>query len=593
MTRNIYEDLSGLFKRASYVFYGVVFLFIVLVFFLWKIQILDHSEYWRRAEENRTRELFISAQRGLILDRDSNILAKNIASFKAMIIRENCEDMDQSLDKIADILQLEREELDNRIEKYITLPAFRPIIVKEKLSEIEVARIEARRLEMPELIIQAEPMREYPQGTFASHILGYMQEASLDDIQSGSYLGRRLGDMLGKTGIEKIYEEDLVGTEGQVLEVVDSLGRSVREIWRREPRAGKNITLTLDSDIQRTAEELLEGREGAVVVIDPKTGGVLALASFPNFDPNKFITRFTPEEWQALVSNPSHPLENRALRGLYSPGSLFKMTMGIVGLATGTVTDRTVFQCDGQALIYGHPFACWYEPGHGLVNLYSALRQSCNIYFYNVGRRAGIEEIARYARMLGFGSKTEIDLTGEKEGLVPDAEWKRNTRSLPWYPGETISVSIGQGPLLVTPLQMACHTALVANRGLPVRPHLLKMEEKEELRPVAIPSTLFDKVIEGMWQVVNAEGTARSVKIAGMDICGKTGSTQVISRETAEKLEESRRITKTHSWFTGFAPRQNPRVVVTIIVEHGGGGGETAAPLARKIFEVFRGKYDR
>jgi penicillin-binding protein 2 len=592
MIRQFYEDLSDLFKRSRFVFCTVAFLFLMLIFCFWKLQVLDHKQYWTRAEENRTRELFISAQRGLILDRENNILATNIASFKAMFIRENCTDIDQSLERIAKVLGLERSELDLRVEKYKMLPSFRPIIVKEKLTDKEIARIEARHLEMPELIIQAEPQRYYPQGSFAAHVLGYMQEASLEDIQSGIYPDRRVGDMLGKTGLERVYEADLVGTEGQIIEVVENVGRSIREIASRPPAAGKDLMLSLDSDLQRTAESLLEGREGAVVVLDPRDGSLLAMASYPTFDPNKFITRFTPQEWQDLISNPSFPLENRALRGLYSPGSLFKMTMGLAGLDMGIVSEWTTFICNGETIIYNHPFACWYAPGHGALNLAGALQQSCNIYFYNLGRRIGIDDIARYAKKLGFGEMTGVDLTGEKAGLVPSREWKKNTRNLPWYPGETISVSIGQGPLNVTPLQMACHTAMLANRGRSVTPHFLTGVDGIQPRQTDIPSLLFEKVIEGMWRCVNREGTARLVKVDGLNICGKTGSTQVIGRETREKLGETNRVTRTHSWFTGFYPRTDPRLVVTIIVEHGGMGGETAAPLARRLFTLHSDKYD-
>ncbi len=364
-----------------------------------------------------------------------------------------------------------------------------------------------------------------------------------------------------------------------------------------EPIPGQTISLSLDFDLQRKATELLEGREGAIVVLDPKTGEILALASFPTYDPNKFITRFTPEEWIRLINRPDHPLENRAIRGLYAPGSVFKVAMALGGLDSGVITEETAFFCGGTTQLYGRPFSCWFSGGHGVLSLTEAIRRSCNIYFYHAGRRLGIERIAEYAQELGFGSLTGVDLPGEKEGLVPTPEWSQRARKASWYPGETISLSIGQGPLIVTPLQVSVHTALVANRGKKRVPRLLRFpaqsaghnDGESRRREVRISEETFEKVVRGMWKCVNEEGTGRAAGLQGFDVCGKTGSTQLISRERAEKLG---RTIKTHSWFTGFAPRKDPRVVVTVLVEYGGLGGATAAPIARELFALFRSKHD-
>jgi penicillin-binding protein 2 len=350
------------------------------------------------------------------------------------------------------------------------------------------------------------------------------------------------------------------------------------------------------------AEEILDGREGAVIVMRPETGEILAMASYPNFNPNSFINRFTPDEWMDLINSPEYPLENRTIRGLYSPGSLFKPNMLLAGLDQGLVNDSTSSVCRGSIIIYGHPFACWKAEGHGIINLYSAIQHSCNIYFYQLGKRLGIEEIARYSRMHGFGSPTQIDLPGEKTGLVPDPEWKKRVRDEPWYPGETISVSIGQGPLLVTPLQVAVHTAQIANRGQSVTPYLYAKEihdgseiARQQVRTSTksrVSEVYFEKVVQGMWQSVNNRGTSVLARIQGFDVCGKTGSAQVVSTATAEKLAKQKREIKTHSWFTGFAPRNRPEIVVSIIVEYGGGGGATAAPSAKELFELYKEKYD-
>ncbi len=600
----IYEDLSLIVRRAQKTLIVFVVLFIFIVLYFWKIQVLDHKKYWEKSEANRIREVIISPQRGLIRARDRTILARNIGSYKVSIIRENCEDFEDSLQKIAVLLDLEIEELRDRIDKYKTLPSFRPIIIKDNLTLPEVSRVEARRLEMPELLLQAEPKRDYPYGTFASHVLGYLQEISPEELKTEAYEQRRPGDLVGKTGIEKQYEDRLLGTEGQLLEIVNSMGRVMGKVSEEKPISGETVWLTLDMDLQQTAEEILEGREGAVIVMDPKSGGILAWASYPNFDPNKFINRFTPEEWIDLRDNPDYPLQNRVIRGLYAPGSVFKLTMGLAALQSKAITERTSFQCNGIVQIYGQPRHCWYELGHGMMNLISAIKNSCNVFFYQTGRLMEIDTIAYYGKMLGLGKKTGIDIPGELEGLVPTTEWKKTARDEPWYPGETISVAIGQGPMIVTPLQVAVHTAIIANRGKKVFPYLIDSRSRGvegivgNRRPssnprVSIDEAHFEKVIQGAWLAVNDGGTAAAARVSGFDVCGKTGSTQLVGREEMKRRAELNIESKTHSWFTGFAPKDNPRVVVTILIEYGGGGGATAAPLSKKLFEIFKENYVR
>ncbi|MBA7517384.1 Peptidoglycan D,D-transpeptidase MrdA [subsurface metagenome] len=598
----VYEDLILVLRRSKkiFIFIQVVTVFLLLNF--WKIQVLDHKKYWEKSEANRMREIVLPSQRGLIKDRGETILADNKASFKVSVIRENCKDYDKSCRKISRLLKIDEDVLKERIKKYESFPVFKPIVIKENLSFEEVAVIEARKLEFPELFLQAEPKRFYPFGNLAAHALGYIQELSGEEIKNGLYQQRRLGDLIGKTGVEKVYESTLVGTDGEALEIVDSMGRSKGEIAKREPEKGQNIILTLDYDLQEKAEELLEGREGAVVMMDPQTGEILALASYPTFDPNKFIDRFTPEEWLNLINSSEFPLENRAIRGQYAPGSIFKLVIDLGALELGIIDEETTFTCKGEIEIYNEPFTCWIEKGHGEMNLVQGIRNSCNIYHYQVGKKMGIDEISRYAKMLGFGAKTGIDLPGEKAGLVPNPQWKREVRKKRWQPGETISVAIGQGPLMVTPLQVALYTSIIANKGRKVTPHLLNSQSLagervfSEKDAVDIELSTFETVIQGMWEVVNKGGTGWAANVKGFDICGKTGSTQLISTEKDKEKkveeEEEEEETKTHSWFTGFAPRDNPKIVVTVIIEYGGMGGATAAPIARKLFNSYRRKYD-
>ena len=409
--------------------------------------------------------------------------------------------------------------------------------------------------------------------------------------------------MVGKTGIEREYDDTLRGQDGRVYEEVDSLGR-VRgpiERARQYPVQGKDIRLTIDPVLQAEAEQSLRGREGVVVALDPDTGGVLALASSPTYDPNQFITRFTPDEWTALIGDPNSPLENRAIRGLYAPGSIFKLVMAMGGLGFGFVTESTTVYCSGSIQIYGAVRHCWFEPGHGAMDLADAIRNSCNIYFYTLGRRMGIDMMALAASRLGLGRKTGIDLVGEKEGLVPSSDWKMKTLKTPWYPGETISVAIGQGQLQVTPIQIAAMTARIAKRGEAIRPHLIgggtvPAAVEDEPPPSAAsprftPAT-YEGVVAGMWRSVNEGGTGQGAQVPDFDVCGKTGSTQTMSRESAERLARAGHPVMTHSWFSGFAPRVHPKIVVTVLVEFGGGGGATAAPVAGRIFSLYKQEHE-
>ena len=592
----IYEDYSPLQNRVQIVTILVEIFFLFLAFYYWKVQILDYKKYWKLSEANRTREIIVPAPRGILTDRGGAvILADTKGAFNASLIRENCRNPKDSYPKISHLLGLTEDELEKRIAKYAGLPLFKPIVVKDNLSLEEVARIEARKVDLPELVIETEPMRSYPFRSLAAHVIGYMQEPSMEELRT-VFKDRRLGDLVGKTGLEAMYDSRLVGVDGKATEVVDNLGRKMEELNRIEPHPAPKLSLTLDYDLQAKAEELLTGREGAIVVLEAKTGDVLALASFPTFDPNKFINRFTPDEWLGLLKSPDTPLINRAIQGLYSPGSIFKIVMASGGLASGVISDQTTFFCGGSAEFYGHPFHCWFQGGHGALNLFNAIRYSCNVYFYNIAQRMGVDEIAAFAQTLGLGEKTGIDLPGEKGGLVPTSEWKKKTRNEVWYPGETISVGIGQGPLQVTPLQISAMTAIVANRGVRIRPHLLSEEspsKAQRAERVSIGGSVFEKVVEGMWRSVNEQGTGQAARIEDFNVCGKTGSSQTVSSEKAERMAPQLKQKKTHSWFTGFAPRDNPQLVVTVLVEFGGMGGATAAPLAQQIFALYKNKYDR
>ncbi|HOW86185.1 MAG TPA: penicillin-binding protein 2 [Candidatus Aminicenantes bacterium] len=593
----IYEDLSLLVRRARTVFWIVAGLSFLALAFYWKLQILDHRKYEQMAEANRSRMRVLAAPRGLIRDRDGGILADNVASFKISLLRENVKDEAESFPLVSRLLGIDEATLRTRLDLHRDLPLWEPLVIADGLGPNDIAPVESRRLEFPELVVEAEPRRIYPGGTLAGHVLGYLQEPTVEEIRARPERKLRPGEMVGKSGIERQYDDVLKGQDGAIYEIVDSRGRVIEEGGRVYPIQGNDLKLTLDRRLQAEAERALEGREGVIIALEPGTGNVLALASSPTFDPNKFITRFTPQEWLALQSDPLSPLENRSIRGLYAPGSIFKLVMGLGGLGFGFVNQTQTVYCSGATEIYGAVRHCWFAPGHGAMDLADAIRNSCNIYFYALGRRMSIDQIALAAGRLGLGRETGLDLPGEKEGLVPSVGWKKKALNAAWYPGETISVAIGQGQLQVTPMQVAALTARIARRGPGVRPRLV-----EDGRPPAIvadpppapgepapfsPAT-YEAVIAGMWKSVNDGGTGQGARVDGFDVCGKTGSTQTMSRESAERLARAGRVIKTHSWFSGFAPRVGPKIVVTVLVEYGGGGGAMAAPVAGRIFDLYK-----
>jgi penicillin-binding protein 2 len=591
----IYEDLTLVRRRARAVFLaGAAVLALVLVYY-WKVQILEHRKFAGMAEANQTRMRVQTAPRGLVLDRNRVILADNRAAFKVSLVRERIKDPAGSFARLSGLLGLDESTLRARLDLHKDLPLFEPIVVADGLRPEDIYPIESRRREFREIEVEAEPQRWYPGGTLAAHVLGYLQEPTPAEITSRPEARLRPGQMIGRSGLERVYDDLLRGADGALYETVDSLGRVQSVRARTNPTPGTPLVLTIDIRLQRIAEQALEGREGVVVALDPGTGGILALASNPTYDPNKFITRFTPAEWSQLMTDPLSPLENRAIRGLYAPGSIFKLVMALGGLANGFVDPSTSVYCSGSTEIYGAVRHCWYAPGHGAMDLENAIKNSCNIYFYRLGQRMGIDPIAAAAVRLGLGRRTGVDLVGEKEGLVPSTQWKRTALKAPWYPGETISVAIGQGQLQVTPLQIAALTALVARRGEAMPPpHLVAGEGARTDAPAAPEAAgaafgraAYESVIAGMWRSANDGGTGQGARVEGFDVCGKTGSTQTMSRDSAAALARAGREVKTHSWFSGFAPRVGPRIVVTVLVEFGGGGGATAAPVAGRIFEAF------
>ncbi|MFL6199676.1 MAG: penicillin-binding protein 2 [Thermoanaerobaculia bacterium] len=581
------DDLVFRLKLLSRVVTGLL---VLIAVGFWFVQLVQGDYYRELAENNRLRKLPIQAPRGLIYDRKGRLLVENIPSYNLMVDRSRSQNLPGALEFAAGVLGRPLPELHALMEGYAAIPDFKPVLLAENLSLSQVARIGVAGLEFPEFEVEVQHLRLYRHREQTAHLLGYLGEASEKEIADSQGLYEP-GDLVGKKGIEQTYDRILRGVDGERAVVVDSRGRLLEEYGRREAVPGKNLMLTIDLDLQQEAARWLTGPEkvGSIVAMDPRNGEVLALVSSPSFNPNLFARRLQKKDWEALIEDPNRPLQNRAIQNTYSPGSTFKIVMAAAGLTEGVVNEHTSTSCGGGASFYGRYFRCWTKGGHGTLSARGALKNSCDVYFYSLGQRMGIERIAAFSRLVGLGSLTGIDIQGEKKGLVPDPEWALKVRGMKWYPGETISVSIGQGPVLMTPLQMAEMTAIVANGGRKVIPHLIKDVEMPEPERVPLDENAIRIVHEGLWAVVNEPGgTAyNSARVPGAEMAGKTGTVQVIGQSSRLDAKALPFKFRDHAWFTSFAPAQNPEIVVSVFAEHGGSGSRSAAPIAQALHAKY------
>ena len=561
--------------------------FFVVLSSYWYFQIVRSEHYWRLAENNRLRVLRLEAPRGLIHDRSGRLLVENAPSFRLLIDRSLSADQEASVAFAASILERDEEGLRDSLERYRGVPLDVPVLLAEELELNQVARFEVAMPEHREFEIAATRRRLYRFGDQTAHLLGYLSEPTAVEQDRDPTLVA--GDLIGRSGVEQLRDAVLRGTAGERTVVVDSRGRlpSGEDVDRTDARPGESVTLTIDLRLQQEAQKLLEGKVGAIVALDPRDGAVRAMVSSPSFDPNGFAGRLSQEDWERIVGAPNKPLQNRAIHNAYPPGSVFKIAMVVAGLSSGLIDPEEQIYCGGSARLYNRRWRCWQSRGHGRLNLRAALQHSCDIYFYRQGRKIGIETIARYARALGLGGRTGIELPGEREGLVPDPEWSLTSRGLPWYPGETISVAIGQGPVLTSPLQVAVMTAAVANGGSRVRPYVLEGGAKPR-QPIDVDPEVIAFVREALTNVV-ANGTGRRANSPMVAIAGKTGTAQVIAQATWTRSEDLPFEHADHAWFTSYAPAEAPELVVVVFVEHGGRGSEAAAPLARQMHETYLG----
>jgi penicillin-binding protein 2 len=575
--------------------------FAALAVAFWLLQVVQHARYEELAANNHLRTIPLRAPRGVIFDRFGRILVENRYSFTIAIVRERTAHLDETISRIAELTDVPEARIREAVQSRIREPRFRPLPVIEHATFAQAAAVTARRLELPEVVVQRVPTRQYPEG-FAAHLFGYVGEIQDTQLVVPDFAELEPGAIIGQAGLERVYNADLMGTDGTRFVVVNSRGREISELDKQDPIEGRRVQVTLDYDLQMALEEGFRqaGFNGAAAFLDPASGEILAMTSLPAYDPNAFATGLESAEWARLSSDPLRPMSNRLIQGTYSPGSTFKIVMAIAALEAGVITPQTTFFCPGHGSFYGRRFACWRREGHGTVDLRRALEQSCNVFFYNVGDRLKIDRIHEYASKLGLVGKTGIDLPNENESLVPSTEWKQRLFREPWYPGETISVAIGQGAVSVTPLALATMMATVANGGTLITPHLIRAVERDgawQSVPTPAPrarlslsADYLQAVRDGLWMVVNGAGTGGRARIPGRDVSGKTGTAQVISLQN-KSLAAGKMDVRDHGWFVFFAPRDKPEIAGVVFAEHGE-HGSSAAPIAKYVMETYFAKRD-
>ncbi len=589
-------------QRLSGVVLIIVASFGVLLTRLFYLQVIEGSEFRRLSESNCIRLQNIDPPRGLIFDRNGDLLVDNRPSFDLSVVLKDARPLDETLAKLGEYSGIPLEEIEERIAKNKSPYSYKPVLVAQDIGRNMLASVEVHKFDLPGIAIDVRTRRHYIREKSAAHLLGYLGEINAAELDSGLYPDYRGGDLIGKFGVEKSYERFLRGIRGGRQVEVNANGRTVRVLKTVDAQPGSNVLLSIDKRLQDKAEELLGERPGAVVAMDPNTGQILAMASYPAFDQNDFAGGLSHAQWKNIVSNPYRPMENKAIQAEYPPASTYKIVTAAAGLEEGVINEKTTMFCPGSYRFGDRDFRCWKKGGHGTVNVVEALAASCDVFFYQVGLKLGIDRLAWYAKAFGLGDCTGVDLDHEGNGLVPTAAWKKRRTGIPWQRGETLSVAIGQGYNLATPLQMLVLVSAVANGGVLYRPQLLSevrtpegvallKNESEIVGKLPVSDKTLRIVRKGLWEVVNgSRGTAKVSKLDNVDISGKTGTAQIVGRkknESARESERRERQFKSHAWFVAYAPSQNPEIAVAIIVEHGEHGSSAASPIARDLFKTF------
>src|SRR5450755_3244233 len=586
--------------RLTAVQYIILVIFLILTYGLWRLQVSRSELYASLAEKNRIREVPILAPRGRILDREGRTIVDNYASFTALLMRDSNRDLSADADLIAQGLHMDAQEVRSRVRKFAAMPQYQPIYLKDDITQDELSFIESHRNELPELDTIMAHRRLYPRKGFMAHLIGYVGEVSEQMLNQAQWDLYNPGDVVGKSGVELEYNSMLMGQNGSKQVVVNSHGKEMGELGEKPATAGKALKLTVDIDLQIAAEEAIEGKNGAIIAMDPHTGEILAMVSRPTFDPNDFAVRITRNDWNKLVTDPDKPLLNRAIQAQLAPGSTFKIIMATAGWQEGIAQTLNV-HCNGGAEFYGRRFGCWLKGGHGAVEITKAIYQSCDVFFYTLAEKLGIDRIAKYATAFGLGQKTGIDLPNEASGVMPSEEWKIRNFKQKWFAGETISVGIGQGAVATTPVQLLRAIAAISMGGRMVVPHVvdpselppeyLETHHYTDVTNIPINADGFNLITDAMARVLLPEGTAPSAHVPGVDIAGKTGSAQIVSL-AVRALHQNNEALNQNGWFVGFTPRRNPDVIVAVLFE-GGEHGKLAARLATQVIKAYVDKQRR
>ena len=586
--------------RYLAVFFAICFFFIFIR--LWYLQVIKGDEFARLSQNNCIRVREHPADRGMLLDRNGRILAQNRPSFEVYLVPEDLKLNPEVPVKVGETLHMTQDEIKDRLQSLRQRPPFKPVKIKSDINWNELALLESNRVHLPGLVVSVRPKRAYNYGNLASHLIGYIGEVDENELKQSKDVPYRMGSLIGKYGVESRWEDDLKGIDGGYQIEVDVLGREIKPLRNVEPFPGNNLILTIDLELQKVAEEAFQDKNGALIAMDPKTGRILAMVSRPSFDPNLFARNISPLEWKSLLENPHHPLQNKGIQGQYPPGSVFKIITAIAGLESGAITPDTQLNCTGIYSYGNRDFRCWKEGGHGTLSLHRAIVESCDIFFYQVGLKVGVDRIAYYANEFGLGRMTGIPLPHEKSGVVPSTSWKKKRFATPWYSGETLSLSVGQGYLNATPIQLLMLISAIANGGKLYLPQVVERVENlygvplKEYPPMEVgranvsESTL--RVIrEALLGAVNeSHGTGWACALNEAKVAGKTGTAQVIRMEKDFKKGDMDRLPiqfRDHAWFVAYAPFEDPSISIVVLVEHGGFGGAVAAPIAKKVIDKY------
>ena len=584
-------------QRLSGPLIFVIIAFVVLIVRLFYLQIIEGGEYYIKSENNCVRLQDIPPPRGLIFDCNGKLLVDNRPSFDISVIPKNVKPLNQIIPKVAKFLELPENEVIKKIKAVRGIASYKPLLIKRDVGRTALAKIEANKYDLPGIIVDVTPRRHYIHNT-AAHLIGYMGEISKEKINSKKYKNYRRGEYIGRFGIEKSYEKDLRGKRGGRQVEVNVKGQVLRVLNVVKAHPGHNIYLSIDAKLQKKAEELFKDKSGAVVAMNPSNGMILAMLSSPYFDQNMFVNKMTLKQWSDLVNDKNNPLQNKAIHGEYPPGSVYKIVTAMAGLEEGIVTQKDRVDCPGYYRFGNRTFRCWKRGGHGSVNIIDAIAESCDVYFYQLGQQIGVDRLSKYAKSCGLSLKTGIELDHEEDGLIPTSFWKLSQKGEPWIKGETLSIAIGQGYNLVTPLQIACLISAIANGGTLFKPLLINKIETVEGELVRkyktevsgklkVSKKNLRLIRKGLWNAVNKKGGTAywNARLDSIQISGKTGTSQVVGYKSKSKLKKG--LFEDHAWFAAYAPTRKSKIAVAVLVEHGGHGSSAAAPIAKELIKLY------